>query len=64
VTAREHRLRRRIDQLRDERDLLRDLTGRAHAALFRHCIYCGSYTWGRACPRHRDLLALDPEITA
>jgi hypothetical protein len=63
VTEREYRLRRRIDTLREERDLLRDLTGtRLRGELFRRCIYCGSYTWGKTCPKHRDLLALDPEI--
>lgn len=68
MTARELRLRERIDLLTDERDevigqnerLRRRLAGKR----MRQCAYCGAATPNRACASHSDLLRLDPNMAA
>lgn len=63
MTGREHRLRKRIDTLTDERDELRKVVFGRERRLFHRCLYCGRRCPGRTCPAHRDLIALDPNYT-
>ncbi len=60
MTARELRLRERIDTLTDERDDALRRTRRRILGL--GCLYCGRKRARgcTACSDHRDLLALDP----
>jgi hypothetical protein len=70
-SERELRLRERIDTLRDQRDEAEDerrrlrktvatLIGSRPKKQFRECVYCGAFTYGKACPAHRDLIQRDP----
>jgi predicted molibdopterin-dependent oxidoreductase YjgC len=66
VTARELRLRTRIDVLTRQRDRYvavleaREEPPRPPAPVTSRCVYCGWPCRTRACADHRDLIRLDP----
>ena len=64
MTPRELRLRQKIDNLIDEKTVLETRMVRLERRVRQlhpcHCIYCGCPTRSsRACPSHRDLLAME-----
>lgn len=46
-----------------ERELVERLglvpSRRASRRRFRRCVYCGTHSYGRTCPSHRDLVQLE-----
>lgn len=70
MSPREQRLRERIDQLLDERDVLRRRRDRPQPKRVRtrRCVYCGARTnttrFIAACPSHRDLIEVDAHYGA
>ena len=56
MTDRELRLRQKIDDLRDERDTLKAMLGRAKPKqVFGTCPWCGIPSYGVVCKSHRDV---------
>lgn len=65
MTARETRLRERIDQLTDERDQALALIPKVRERPRRTCVYCGALCRGwLTCRPHMDLPGLDPHYMA
>jgi hypothetical protein len=60
----EQRLRARIDQVTEQRDLLAEMVARRDRNVFRRCPWCARPCYGRTCSLCRDLEELVSGLVA
>jgi hypothetical protein len=52
-----------MSDLLDPRSLVRAIVQQRRGPKFLLCGFCGAPCFGRTCPGHRDLIALDPNTS-
>lgn len=49
-------------KLASPRETVANIVGTRPKRPVRECVYCGAFTYGKACRDHRDLIQLDPQM--